>query len=170
MSNECKSDNNEEYLTFTEALHNYILNLKPCPKAIAADLYPPDPDNSNDPDTAYKKLMGEANPWNNRAKFGLLDAVRCAKLSGDHSIFKRIMWELGYSCMKLRSSGQADDLKDTATDVTREVGEMIGGIREVLRDGRISSKEAAGIEKETREAVEAILRELNLVRDMAERG
>ena len=133
------------------------------PKLLAAELYP-----TLSIETAHKRFLSETNKDNGTAKFSLVAAFIAARLSGDHYLFEWIMWELGYSCIPVEKGGDVEDLKESAMEATKEHGDFVGSIVEAIRDKKITGTEIALIEKECREAHQALSETMQKVKIMAE--
>jgi len=149
--------------TLAEEIHNWARSQKNI-KQLASDLYP-----HLSLDSSYARFMDETDKNRDRAKFGLLDAVKAAKLSGDPSLFIRIMWELGYSVVPRERAKTIDDLRDAAMSTAKETGDFIGAVHEAVQDGKISWYEISILEKECREAKQALCDALQRAKDMADR-
>lgn len=111
-------------------------------------------------------LPNEINPNQHGHKFGLFDALRLMKLTGDIQILRSIASELGYSLYFLGDySGISDvELLNSYSQWHAEIGDVNRAIAEALEDGDIEQHEFERIERELRETFTAALALLERLR------
>lgn len=101
---------------------------------------------------AESTLRRELNCNDALAKFGLIDAVNAALITGDMRPWKRIADCLGCLLVEAPRPGGAGRY----AEAIRETGQMLTAIADALGDGEISKEEAERIERECFEAMCAI--------------
>lgn len=111
-------------------------------------------------------LPNEINPNQHGHKFGLFDAIRLMKLSGDFQILRAIAAELGYSTYFLGDySGISDvELLNCYSQFHAEIGDVNCAISESLEDGDIEQHEFERIERELQQVFSAALELLERLR------
>jgi len=110
-----------------------------------------------DPDTEGPNASG--------VRFPLKKIVPLVLLTGDHQVLDVMEFQVGRVAIPLpRPNGSVtqQEVRTRAMDAVVQFGELMKEINESIADGHINEKEQARIDREGREAIQAICTLLNI--------
>ena len=100
-----------------------------------------------------KMLANKLNPFDVNHKVMLSEAMQMQVLTGDHRILMAMADELGYVAIPAPGCVSDDDVSHALAAMCAEFGDYLRKVDESMRDGKVTSSERRGLEKELAEMI-----------------
>ncbi len=95
-----------------------------------------------------KMLANKLNPTDLLHKVTLSEAMQMQALTGDHRILMAMADELGYVAIPAPGCVSDDDVSHALATMCAEFGDYLRKVDESMRDGRVTTTERRGLERE----------------------